>query len=187
LPAVPKPSKKTQPNKEAFKQGRYRAAERAMAKRGHGGQCVLCLIRVPGGSAGISHHEILPKSELPGEKNLERLYSLSNVALACPEHHHQLQSYRLIWMKAMVRLGIAAREDYVETKYWSDEKYPITQECYGDFGYGSNYFRRNPMIESLERLYARSFPNFDQRWFCGFCPVRVMCARKQSRNNDFPL
>ena len=188
MPPVPKPKKQTKVNKESVKQARYRITERAMAKLGYAERCVLCVARVPGGSGvATDHHEIIPKSELPGESNLAKLYGKSNVVLACREHHSALYTDRLLWMKAMVKIGIASSKDYVDSPYWDSEEYPPTQECFGKLGNGSMYFRKNPMSDSLAKEYFKQNPNFDAGWFCGFCPVRHACARKESRLNTFPL
>jgi hypothetical protein len=93
-------------------------------------------------------HHINPRS-MGGGKDGDLLNALHNLAPACQKHHQMLGHQRLIWMKAMVKSGLATSEDYKNAKLgripiypeWSDEAYPPLMECYGNFGYGNTFWR----------------------------------------------
>lgn len=77
--------------------------------------CVLCLAGVSGGTYGVSggHHHIVSRSRLPGEKNWDKLWAKSNIAISCMKHHEMYgHGYEALWQKAMVDLGFSDESDY---------------------------------------------------------------------------
>jgi hypothetical protein len=166
--------------RERFMRKQYRRIDEHHEELGLGRVCVLCRVGVPGGNPiATAHHEIVPKSELPGRANWETLFAPENIALACPVHHDQFQPLRLLWLKAMVAAQLVKPEQYRVPPflgYWDDAPYPPTFECLGQYGYGSAYFASvHPMLGSLKRLYQIAHPEFEERRFCDYCKRKARC------------
>lgn len=150
-----------------IREQRYKLADERNEKVNH--RCVLCACGFPRGSrVATEHHEIISKAKIRGKHNLDRLYALPNIAPTCQYHHFHFQYLPIIWMKAMVRMNLASKSDYVDDPNWI-EKYPPF-DCMGEFGFGTDYYERVP-----EALAMGLTGTADDSPFCSMCPFAPKC------------
>lgn len=177
--------------RERYKRKQYRRVDERAEEHNLNRMCVLCFLRVPGGTGrATEHHEVLSKAELRGEDNWKKLFALRNIIPLCRLHHMQLGQHRNLMLHAMVAVHLATKEKYAESpwrEHWTDEDHPVTGDCYGRYDYGSRYFKTHSMPSTLTRLYARR-GEFNPARFCAWCPVTKACQRETTvRTNTLAL
>lgn len=137
--------------------------------------CVMCLCGFPRGTRiGTEHHEIISKAKLRGESNIYKLYALPNIARACNYHHHHFQYLPVIWMRCMVKLGLAVVSDYESDPNWESFYPPF--DCIGDFGRGNDYYKDGVPSTIVMGISGSGNSTSD---FCGkICPTWETCIRE---------